>query len=271
MKPIMTLLAILVSFTAFGQSADWTRNSASLWPRFASNIFNISLTNGVTVNNTNTTGEILVLKNQGTNLFKVDRAAVFPSDATKYFDGSGNWSVPAGSGGTTINPTDNYIPYRTSSTTFTNSPIYVPTSGVIAITTTTNTLSAIGKTLLYTNASTAISFKVQDSNAQWASIGTTVGGHAIILAATGGAVYIGANNNGSGDWIVDTNLSPTSNGTRDIGSGTAQVRDLYIKQSIKWNALNVIDAVGAGTPEGSITAAPGSTYRNTSEIGRSHV
>lgn len=262
----IALAALMMSAVlAFGQSADWTRNTVSLWPRFASNIFNISLTNGVTVNNTNTVGgETFRVQNQGTNLFAVDRTAVFPSDATKYFDGSGKWSVPVGSGGgTTINSSDGYIPVRGSSTTFTNSPISVPTPGVIAITTTTNTLSASGKILYYTNASPAISFRVQDSNGQWASIGTTTGGHTIILAATGGAVYIGANNNGSGDWTVDTHLSPTSNGTRDVGSTSFQINNIYVNGAVKFNGGTILDAYGLGSPEGVLSAYIGSTYRRT--------
>jgi hypothetical protein len=57
-------------------------------------------------------------------------APVLPNDATKYLDGTGNYTVPAGGGGgTTINATDLVIPYRSSSTAFTDSPITVSIPG----------------------------------------------------------------------------------------------------------------------------------------------
>ena len=86
----------------------------------------------------------------------------------------------------------------------------------------------------------------------------------MLLAGTGGAVFIGANNNSSGDWIADTlGFVPLSNGTRDIGSVSSQLNNIYIKGAVKFNGGTILDAYGSGSPEGVLSAYIGSTYRRT--------
>lgn len=94
MKHTLLLLALLGCLSAFGQSADWTRNTYSLWPRFASNIFNISLTNGVTVNGTNTTAsEVFRVQNQGTNQFRVAPNSGYTGSGTNYLSDDGTFKA----------------------------------------------------------------------------------------------------------------------------------------------------------------------------------
>lgn len=69
-------------------------------------------------------GQIVNVKNQGTSAFQISNLAVYPNDATKFFDGSGQWSTPPAAAVGTINPTDNYIPYRVNATTFGDSQLF---------------------------------------------------------------------------------------------------------------------------------------------------
>jgi len=75
-----------------------------------------------------------------------------------------------------------------------------------------------------------------------------------------------ANNNQRGIIAFDTVLAPSVNNTIDLGNPTGlRWKNFALDGHISWNGStnSLFDTWGAGTPEGSVTARPGSIYRDT--------
>lgn len=89
---------------------------------------------------------------------------------------------------TAINPTDNYIPFRTNSTTFLNSPWYVTStnasidSQIIFGPGTTNVLYRNGEHLFYTNGAANVDIKINNGSGKTAAFGLNAGGQAELRA-----------------------------------------------------------------------------------------
>jgi len=68
----------------------------------------------------------------------------------------------SGGSGTTINPTDGRIPYRSGATTFGDSPLLRVNATTIGLNSSTNLLTTSGADLVYSNHTAATAFKVQN-------------------------------------------------------------------------------------------------------------
>jgi len=75
-----------------------------------------------------------------------------------------------------------------------------------------------------------------------------------------------ANDNQRGIIAFDTVLAPSVNNTIDLGNPTGlRWKNFALDGHISWNGStnSLFDTWGAGTPEGNVTARPGSIYRDT--------
>lgn len=193
----------------------------------------------------NAAGQLLAVKNRGTSAFQVSNAAVYPNDATKYFDGTGVWSTPAGAGGTTINPTDNRVPYRIDATSFGDSPwhrVSATSMGFASATPFLVTDEATNKFSLGFNAPAGIanSINIGDANAFVLAFGKSlkhdgsnlgVGTDALKNLAAGGngniclggfagfAITTGDDNIAIGDSALDVATTATRNILIGTGAG----------------------------------------------------
>lgn len=167
-------------------------------------------------------------------------AAIFPITSytgagTRVLTDDGTYKTVSGAGGLVINPTDNYIPFRTNSTTFLNSPFYVVStnaaidSQLIFGPGTTNVLYRSGTDLIYTNGSATPNLTVVKGDGTKVSLRMTTGSHGMIVAGAGSDLYLSSNNNGSGDYVANSGgFLPTSSGARSLGSSSMGFKDLYI-------------------------------------------
>lgn len=127
----------------------------------------------------------------------------------------------------------------------------------------TNSLARSGTDLTYTNAGNAVGLLVQNGAAHYTKVGLNSAGQSIVTSDDGSGISMTANQ-----------LVPLGGTTQDLGnsgSGTkwrdgAFSRDVYVYRHVVWNGSTntVFDAAGVGSPEGVVTASPGSTYRNYS-------
>ncbi len=197
-------------------------------------------------------------------VFSVANASGYTGTGANFLADDGIYK--AGTGGLTINPTDGFIPYRLSSTTFSNSPIQRIDATSIGLNSVSNVLSTSGSHLLYTNSSTGSVF-IQVKNAaatnSTASFGVSSGAATILQADTGRSIVFNPNNSSESVELSSSYLAPIS-GTLDVGTGGAQWRDIYLSQHIVWNGTtnSVFDTIGYGSPEGVLTALSGSLYRD---------
>ncbi len=74
------------------------------------------------------TGNLIEVANNGTNKFTVAALSGYTGAGTLFLSDDGTYKS-AGGGGTTINPTDLYVPYRSSSTTFGDSRLLMDDNG----------------------------------------------------------------------------------------------------------------------------------------------
>jgi hypothetical protein len=160
-------------------------------------------------------------------------------------------------GGTTINPTDTFIPVRVNSTTFLDSPFWV-TSGaantIKGISVGTNTSIAYGPV----NQEALVAVRVSGVN------GDTGNPEIYISRSTttnlsGDHSYLDLNpTSGSSLFTVGTKFGGTNN---SVGMYSAAEKSIVTFQR---GSNNSFDAADVGSPEGVLAARPGSTYRNLS-------
>lgn len=97
----------------------------------------------------------------------------------------------------------------------------------------TNVMFRNDRDLVYTNGAAAVNFEVRKGDGASAKLGLTTGSHAILLGGTSSDVYVGVNNNGSGDYVFqNSGFSSTSAGTDDLGSVAAPWDDVYTDKII---------------------------------------
>ena len=185
------------------------------------------------------------------------------AEVTLISNGATNWEKTMAfqsSYGTTINPTDDFVPVRVNATTFTNSSLYrvaltnIATDGqVIFGPGNTNVLYRSGGDLVYTNAANNSAFKVLEGTGTGISLGnaTTLNPTLATVGAVnglfidGGTNYIALLHDGAVQWYIGNNggedgiLAAVDN-SKDIGlAGNNRPRDIHIGRAAYVNAQTV--------------------------------
>jgi hypothetical protein len=154
------------------------------------------------------------------------------ASSSTFWRGDGTWATV--SAGTTINTTDGTVPVRSNSSTFIDSPIVISGTNVGIGVTPTFKFQTPALSNTANQASIAGTVFGSDGNGS-----TITGSNVITLQAASGSPSLILNNGGSSIF----------------SSGVQATKFCY--------SSTVCDFAGAGTPEASITAGIGSTYRNT--------
>lgn len=141
-------------------------------------------------------------------------------------------------------------------------------TGTLSIGSLTNTFKANGTSLLYTNGTTSSSAYLQTQTAvaanSIASFGTSSAANAAIVSDTGRTITLSPNNASVTYTFGSGNVTPSGNGTLDLGGQANQWQDLFLARNLAWNGItnSLFDTWGTGSPEGVTTARPGSIFRD---------
>lgn len=184
-------------------------------------------------------------------------------NAAEYLKGDGTWGA---GGGTTINPTDGVIPYRSNSTTFADSPLYRVSSTMIGIGGTSSSFPGLtnnGARLDFKKADNSgyaevmVNAVYQDGNAWAFGASAFFQKQNFIIGWSGGATWSGTNVAG---------LTSTASGVVEINDGNTSgtFRDLKLRNLTYAVAGTISITSGTNQRAGNATLVGGTvTVSNT--------
>lgn len=147
----------------------------------------------------------------------------------------------------TINPTLLYAPVKIGASEFGDLPLHVPSIGSTNMIVDgqllwgglTNSLFRSANNLVYTNGGNTVQFEVRKGDGASAKLGLSTGSHVLLLGGTGSDVYVGVNNNGSGDYVfTGGGLSSTSDAADDLGGPLNRWKDIYLSGTINGGTIS---------------------------------
>lgn len=177
------------------------------------------------------------------------------ASASTFWRGDGTWAVD--NAGTTINPTDGYLPYRSSSSAFSDSPVYRVSSSAVAIGSQTNIFTRSGTDVEYSLSSYGglIAFVVRNTNGS-GSIGVTSAGHAQVQAASGKNLVLAVSGGSDLNWNGTSLLPGSARAVTLGGVGSSALKNQVVNLSIN---TTQVGNFGAGEDDLMTYVVPGNS------------